>query len=74
MLVIDPRMTSSVVLLVMVVLLAVVLMVRLMLVFLAYAHLHVSLVGSPIEYHVLPLAVILIIHGVGVVRACLRDG
>ena len=66
-------MVSHMVLLLMVILLAMVLVVRLVLIFLAHTHLHVSLVWCPIHHHVLPLHVGLIVGGVGIVRASLRD-
>lgn len=66
-------MGRSVILLMVVILLAMVLMMRLVLVFLAHANLYIALMRCPIQHHILALAVVLVIHGIGIMRACLRD-
>ena len=67
-------MASNMILLMMMVLLTMVLMMRLVLVFLVQPHLHVSLLRCTVQHHVLPLAMALAIHGIGMMRACLGDG
>lgn len=65
---------NNMALLMMRILLAMVLLVRLMLILLRHAHLHVPLVRwSPVHHDVLPLLVALIEYTIRVVIRCLRN-
>lgn len=70
----NTRMTTDVVLLMMMVLLSVMLLVSLMLILLSHIHRHVPLLTRPTVHHdMLGLLVTLIEHAVGIVGSRLRD-
>ena len=63
-----PSMTTDMVLLVMLILLSMVLLVILMLVFVAHVHLHITLVPSSVNHHLLRLLMPRIIHIIWIMR------